>query len=153
LQAVPHQAFERRRKILIRRCQIWRPVFQDRVHRLDRRLAFERPLASEHLIKDRAQREEVRAMVCVLSSYLLGRHVTDRPHDYPALSLRPNGRRVSSVTYEQGRMRQLGETKVENLDAPVSSDKEILRLQIAMHNSLFVRGSQSARGLQGIVQR
>ena len=42
---------------------------------------------------------------------------------------------------------QLGQAEVENLDAPVGGDEEILGLEVAVDDPLLVRGRQAARDL------
>ena len=44
-------------------------------------------------------------------------------------------------------LRQLGETEVEDLHAPVGRDEDVLRLQVAMDDALLVRGREAARDL------
>jgi hypothetical protein len=50
-------------------------------------------------------------------------------------------------------MDQLGQAEVENLDAFVLRDENILRLQITMDDPFLVRCAQPARDLQRVVQR
>jgi len=45
------------------------------------------------------------------------------------------------------------EAEVEDLNPPVFGDEQILRLEIAMNDSFFVRRCQSMRDLHGVVQR
>src|SRR4029077_20300662 len=50
---------------------------------------------------------------------------------------------------ELARLRhELGQTEVENLQPTVASEAEIARLQVAMHDSLLVRGREALGHLQ-----
>jgi hypothetical protein len=50
-----------------------------------------------------------------------------------------------------GHLRQLRESEVENLDSSVLGNKQVLRLQVAMHDSFFVRHCQTMRDLHPII--
>ncbi len=54
---------------------------QNRRHRLGLGATAERVLSRQHLVKDRAKAEEVRAVVHGLAAHLLGRHVAHRAED------------------------------------------------------------------------
>ena len=47
----------------------------------------------------------------------------------------------------------LRQPKVEDLDASVLRDEEVLRLQVAMDDALLVRGGEALRDLDGVVDR
>jgi hypothetical protein len=49
------------------------------------------------------------------------------------------------------RARELGQTEVENFCPPVVRDEQVFRLQVAVNNSLFVRGRQPTRDLLRVV--
>ena len=46
---------------------------------------------------------------------------------------------------------ELGHSEIQNLDAAVDRQKQIFRLQIAMHDEPFVRGGKALRDLQRVV--
>ena len=48
---------------------------------------------------------------------------------------------------------QLGETEVEDLDAAVDGDEDVLWLQVTMDDALLVRGGQAMRDLNGVLDR
>ena len=50
-------------------------------------------------------------------------------------------------------MRQLGEAEVEDLDAAVLRDEEVLGLQVAVDDPLLVRRGEAVRDLQRVVDR
>ena len=50
------------------------------------------------------------------------------------------------------RTRQLCESEVEHLDAPVCGDEDVLRLQVAMHHAFVVRGRQPLGDLRRVLQ-
>src|SRR5262249_50632910 len=62
-EAVTDEPFESGRKAPVGLGQIRRGLLQDRGHRLYRRVAAKRAAAGEHLVEDRAEGEDVAAMV------------------------------------------------------------------------------------------
>ena len=58
----------------------------------------------------------------------------------------PVGRAASSL----GRV-ELGDAEVENLDAPVARDEQVVGFHVAMHDALVVRGGESFRRLTRVV--
>jgi hypothetical protein len=54
-----------------------------------------------------------------------------------------------------GRFRRslLGQTKIENLHAVIASDENVVGLQVAMHNSFFMRGRESLGDFKGVFGR
>src|SRR5580704_13965882 len=75
LQTGAHNALEGARRQGLELAN-WRWVFfQDGAGHADLALAFERALARGHFVKDRAQREHIRARVRFLTFNLFGGHV------------------------------------------------------------------------------
>ena len=122
--------------------------FRIALHGFNRGLAAEGPFAREHLVKNRAETEKIGAVVGVLSLHLLRRHVADRTHHHAGLGLRGQGRGVGrNCALRAG---ELGQTEVQNLHPTVARDKNILRLQIAVDDSLLMRRRQTTRNLLGV---
>ena len=152
LETAIDDARERRRNVPLGGGQVRRIFFEDRRHRVDRRLAAERALARQHLVEHGAEREDVRAMIGRPAAHLLGRHVADRAEHHArrrssacrcvAMLLAPADGRVG--------LRELRETEVENLHAAVVRDEDVLRLQIAMDDALLVRGGEAVRDLHRV---
>ena len=80
LEAVAKDALDRGRERSARLGESSRVPLGDRRHRLRRRLAAERTVTREHLVQDRAERKDVRAVVRRPAAHLLGRHVADGAH-------------------------------------------------------------------------
>ena len=63
---------------------------------------------------------------------------------------------VGRLVDARGRARpasELGEAEVEDLDAAVARDEEVLGLQVAVDDALLVRGGQAVRDLDRVVDR
>ena len=136
--------------VLVRRGDVRRVFPQDRVHRLGGRVAAERALARQHLVEDRAEREDVGARVGGLAAHLLGRHVAERAqHDARAPCRRSAAGGSSPAS--PPRVRQLRQPEVEDLDAAVLRHEHVLRLQVAVDDALLVRRGQAVGDLHGEV--
>jgi hypothetical protein len=48
-------------------------------------------------------------------------------------------------------LRELGETKIQNLDAAVSGNEKILGFEVAMDNAFFMRRRKTMRNLLAVV--
>src|SRR5437016_1819465 len=110
---------------------------------------MEDAFAGKYLVDNGPEGEDVRAMVDSLATNLLRRHIAGRAHDHAGIGSRGLSRRVA-VAVLLG-LHQLRETKVENLDAAVFGDEEVLRLEIAVNDALVVRGGQSMGDLDAVV--
>ncbi len=75
-----HDSLEVRRDGLSQRADRRRLVAKDCRHRLGSGSAVERAPASEHLVDDDAEREDIGAWIDHLAAHLFGRHVADRAH-------------------------------------------------------------------------
>ena len=91
LQAVAHDVVERGRDVASRLRQLRRLLPHDRGDRVARRVALERLLAGEQLVQDRAEGEDVRAVVDRQAADLLGRHVAHRAHHRAGLGVAAAG--------------------------------------------------------------
>jgi hypothetical protein len=143
LQATARQPLQRRRDVRQRFREIGRIVFQDRAKRFDRRAALECARAGQHLVEDRAEGEDVGARVDRLAAHLLGRHVADRAEDHARL----RGRLLEDAAVI-GFRTQFRDAEIEDLGAAIARQEDVVRLQIAMDDSLLVRRGQSVRDLQ-----
>ncbi len=96
--------------------QLGRVLLQDRIHRVDSRVAHKGLFPRENLVKDCPEGEDVGSVVNDQSPHLFGRRVADRAQD---------GSRARSAASRSGiRSRRLwgglaGEAEVEDLDAAV----------------------------------
>ena len=137
--------------VLVRLREVRRLLRQDRRDRVRRRVAPKRALTREHLVQDRAEREDVGPAVGRLAAHLLRRHVAHRAED--DAGLRPArscaGPSAAGLVVDL----QLREAEVEDLDAPVSREEQVLGLQIPMDDPLLVRGGEPPRDLNRVVER
>ncbi len=142
LEAAPDDAIERAGQVRIDLGELRRILLQDRVHRLDVRIALEGAPAGHHFVEDRAEGKDVGAVVERLAADLLGRHVTDGAHD--RADSRIGDPRLADVGHRAGQFGCLGESKIEDLDDAVLSDEDVLRLQIPMDDPALVRRRDTA---------
>jgi hypothetical protein len=109
-------------------------------------LAGERAPASKHLVQDTAEREDVAALVHRPSPGLLGRHVAGRAHDDAGSRRRrkcrgrEGGRVWGNSHGRSGRSWSARQPEIEDLHATVRRHHDVGRLQVAVNDSLLVRG-------------
>ena len=150
LDAVPDDVVECRRDVPPRLRQLRRILLQDRRDRVARRVPLERPLAREHLVQDRSEREDVRAVIHGQAAHLLGRHVAHRAHHRPRLRVARARRRVRLLLRSNG-LRLLRQPEVQDLDVAVLRDEQVVRLQIPVDDPLLVGGGEALDHLQCVV--
>ena len=122
-------------------------LLQRGAHRLDGGAAVEGPPASQHLVEDHSEREDVGAMVHRLAADLLGRHVAHGAHRRPG-GIR--GRRLRIHPEDAVGLDELGEAEVEDLDPPVPGHEQVFRLQVPVDDSLLVGRGEAVRDLRRI---
>ena len=150
LEAVPDDPIEQRREVHFgRAARLGQIPRQDRVHRFDRGVSPERALSRQHLVEDRAEGEDVAAVVGGPAAHLLGRHVADGAEHRAGLG-RAEGRGAGRLGRRQQSFRQ---AEVEDLQAAVVGDEDVLGLEIPVRDSVLVRGGQAARDLQCVLHR
>ena len=146
LEAAAHDALDVRRDGLVREREVRGLFAEDRRDDVGAGIAAERLPSREHLVEHRAEGEEIAARVGRFAAHLLGCHVTHGSEDHARLRAARRGGEVRALP----RARVLGElreTEVENLDAPVLRDEEVLGLEIAVDDALVVRGGKAAGDL------
>ena len=153
LETVANDAVEARRDVLVGDGEVRRIFLEDRRHRVRGGVAVERALAGEHLVEDRAEGEDVAARVGGLAAHLLGRHVAERAEHDAGLGALRFRRQVGGARDGAFGLRQLGEAEVEDLDAPVLRDEDVLGLQVAMDDALLVRRREAVGDLRRVVDR
>ncbi len=112
-------------------------------HRIDGgnpRITTERRRAGDHLVEDRAEGEDIGAVVDGLTANLLGRHVAQRAHGHTGLG-QGRDRRCRPRVQRLGR-RQLGDAEIQDLGPPVALQEQVLGLEIAVHDAAGVGGGQ-----------
>ena len=82
------------------------------------------------------------ARVGGLAAHLLGRHVAEGAEDDAGLGAPGLGRKVGPARAGAFRLRQLGQAEVEDLDAAVLRDEEVLGLQVPVDDPLLVRAAR-----------
>ena len=145
LQAVLDDEVERLRDARIGLRRQRRLVAQDRAQQLGRARALEGAVAGEHLVEHGPQGEDVRPVVGHLAAGLLRGQVADRADHRAGVRRAGGGRRAAQVA-RAGEQRILpGEAEVEDLDAPVVEEEQVLGLDVAVHDALLVRRGEALR--------
>ena len=106
--------------------------------------------SSQHLVEHSAEAEDVGAVIDGLAANLLGRHVADRSQNLAGVGL---GCAVRGGRTFVNRARQLGDAKVENFEAPVTGDEEIVRLDVSMNDVSLVSDGQAVGNLARVLDR
>ena len=115
--------------------------------------ARERALAAEHLVQNRAEREDIAAVIDGTAANLFRRHIADGADDEPRNGV-DLSRREERVRRSSGdRLDELREAEVENLHAPIEGDEQILGLEIAVHDAGVVGDGEAVRDLNREVDR
>jgi hypothetical protein len=112
------------------------------------RTATEWPARRQHLVKDRSEREDIRARINRTALGLLGRHVRRRAHDEARSRAQRRHSRLSGTG-----LNELGKSEVENLGTPVARDHDVGRLDIAMNDAACMRRVQSRCDLRTVLER
>ena len=113
---------------------------------------LEQPLAGEHFVEHHAEGPDVGAFVYRLAFGLLGRHVGGGAEDHAGLG-RGSGDGGRVIRLNHGRSAQLGEPEIQNLYRSFGRDLHVSRLQVAMHDSLLVRGFERIGDLPRDIDR
>ena len=126
--------------------QFRRFFLENCVHRLYAGVAFERALACDHFVEDRAEAENIGTVVKVVSAHLLGRHIAHRAHDGSRLGWMGHCR-IFARGCPAGLFCQ---AEIQNFYPAVFGEKDVVRLQVAVNDAFFVRGRQSLRNFNGV---
>ncbi len=117
-------------------------LVQDCGERVRRGLSAKRRMAGQHLEQHATEREDVAARVDIQPSHLLRRHVPGGAEHGPGLR-RVHDRRGAETT----RRRELGEAEIEDLDVVLPGDDHVLRLKVAVDDTLPVGRGESGGDL------
>ena len=144
LEAVVDDALEAGVDLAVRRRELGRLPHEDRRHGRGRGVAVEGALPREHLVQDGAEREDVGTRVGRAAAHLLGGHVAERSEDHAGLG----GGRGARLGPDQ-----LGQAEVEDLQAAVFRDEDVLGLQVPVNDALLVGGGEAPGGLERELRR
>jgi hypothetical protein len=150
-QTVLDDVIQRRRDVAARLRQLGRFLHQDRRHRLGVGVPAESHLSREQLVEDCAERKDVRSMVDGKPLDLLRRHVARGPHDDTGLGVLRAGRGAGLRIGARRLLDPLGQPEIQDLDAPVLRDDEVLGLEVPMDDPSVVRGREATRDLEAPV--
>ena len=124
-------------------------------HGLRRGIAREGPSARETLIHYAAEREDIGALILALAADLLRAHVAGRArHGAHVLAVRErllDGR--SPGVSADPQPAAAGQAEVEQLHAAFRSEHDVAGLEVPMHDTLGMSGSQRRRDLAADLQR
>jgi len=94
-------------------------------------IPLERKFPGGHFIHQQPKRPDIRTVVRLLPSGLLGRHVTNRAHRDTGL-----GKTGNSLKFRQ--------PEIEDLGVPVLGDHDVSRLDVPVHDAVPVGAHQAA---------
>ena len=118
------------------------------------RLTSKRLSSRDHLIKHRSQAENVAARVNLKSPRLFWGHVfSGSNHHSRFAGRRRDPRRRATTCVSNVSLVQFGDPEIEYFDDAVVSHDHVVGLDIAMNNSAGMGRSQSARNLDGNINR
>ena len=122
---------------------------EDPADQVGARTALERPFASEHFIKHAPEAEDIRARIRRLAASLFGRHVRRRAHDYADAG----GGSLGGASTGPGFMSRgdLGQAEIQNFDAAVFGDEQVVGLDVAVGDALAVRRGETGSDLFAVV--
>jgi hypothetical protein len=145
---VPDDAIQRGREIRAGRRQVGRIFLQDRVQRLDGRLARKRPRARQHLVEHDAEREQIRATIHLLAANLFRGHVPGGAEDDASRGRfrgRDRGRGAGVLRTCGPGVLELCEAEVQDLHLAIGQQEDVCGLEVAVRDALAVRGREPAR--------
>ena len=108
-------------------------------------------MSREHLVEHGAEGENVRPVVGGLAAHLFGGHVTGGPQHHSRRRARASGRVHTGVGAGVGRLRDPGQTEVEDLGAAVGGEEDVPGRHVPMNDAFLVRGRQPIGHLNGEV--
>ena len=112
---------------------------------------MKRSFARQHLVEDRPKCKDICAVVSNVPTYLLRRHVSGCPHDHARVRCDALYRGGAGLRAEL-RLREFRQTEVQNLHVSVLGHEQVLRLQVTVDNSFFMRRRQSPRNLRPVIR-
>ena len=110
-----------------------------------------------HFVENQAERKKVAALVEILTSHLLGRHISDGADGYSGAGevriLSGIAEHRRSYSWKAPALRKkLGETKVQHFQITVCAQHDVVRLDVAMNNAGVMCGPQSRSTLNRNIQ-
>ena len=139
-----HDALHGQGHLVLERGQLRGLILEDGGNGVGNGFAVEGALAAEHFVKNGAEAEQVAALVHRFAADLLRRHVAGRAQHHS----HDGGQSVGVAAGHLRRARQLSHAKIQDFYPALAGNKQVLRLEIAMHEVLLVRCHQAARNLR-----
>ncbi len=123
-----------------------------------RSLSLKRAAQGGHLVKHRAETEQVAARIEIIAARLFGRHINDGADRHSGICRHFNtsGRNIPGDSGGIGSWQRgggLGQAEVENFHVAALREENVSRLDVPMDDSFGVRGIKSVRNLNRNVEQ
>src|SRR5262249_45980126 len=107
----------------------------------------------DHFIQYGPQAEDVASAIRLPPLRLFRRHIRKRPHYHAGGGEWRRGGGESVFPQLPPSLNQLRQPEIEHLHVAVSPNHDVFRLDVAVNNSLTMRGGERGGGLRHDVQR
>jgi hypothetical protein len=98
---------------------------------------MKRTSTGKHFVQNCAKRKDVRTLIDWTTHQLFRRHVSNSSHDHARIGIKASCWDVC-LRLIAIQLRELRETKVENLYSSVVRDEDVVRFEIAVNDSFFM---------------
>ena len=111
-------------------------------------MAFKRDAPRHQFIENHSQAPDVGSLIYIETASLFRRHVVSRAQNFAGICLHHLHRRCFRIAPEAPIFGEFSETEVEHFDVAISTDHDVVRLNITVHNAGGVCGGKTRGDLR-----